>query len=178
MLLISLIIIACIILLMVIVIISTSLNTGIVPMPSLPAERRLVSEILQNYPNIQRITDLGSGWGGLARHLTRRLKDRHIFAAEKSFVPHIFSRMISNAVGMQGLRHELADLYKITLQNNQAYITYLSGPAMKKLRASFERDQPTGGLLISIAFAMPGWTPSRVENAEGFLRTRMYIYEL
>jgi len=182
MLLVLLIIIACIVLLLAVLILTDSLRLGVVPMPSLMAERMLVSDILKKYPDIKVVTDLGSGWGGMVRHLAQRLSEREIIGVEKSFIPHLFSRItefpVRQKYGQGLINHHHGDIYSRTLENREAYITYLSGPVMKRLRKSFERDRPTGGVLISIAFAMPGWTPSRVEYAEGALRSAVYIYEL
>jgi tRNA G46 methylase TrmB len=125
-------------------------------MPSLKSERQIVSEILRDYPGIKTIADLGSGWGGLACRLAKIHPDKKITAVEKSVVPHIFSRIISFSFKQKQISHRRGDIFEKTLNNEEAYITYLSGPAMKKLRISFERDHPTGGVLISIAFAMPG----------------------
>ncbi|MDC7225692.1 MAG: class I SAM-dependent methyltransferase [Spirochaetales bacterium] len=158
-------------------IITASLQTGVVPMPSLPSERRLVLEILGNYKDIKNITDLGSGWGGLARSISRRYPGKRVTAVEYSFVPHFFSKLISGLSGGPVTINSMADIFTTTLDDNAAYITYLSGSSMKKLRASFERDQPGNGVLISIAFRMPGWTETRVEHAGGTLRTPVYIYE-
>lgn len=146
-------------------------------MPSLNSERCVVSSILQDYPEIQTVSDLGSGWGGLARHLASRLSLQKIIAIEKSLIPHLFSRFTSYPFHQKLISNHHEDIFNRTLKDNEAYITYLSGPAMKKLRKNFERDQPTGGLLISIAFAMPGWTPSKTEYAAGALRSAVYVYE-
>ncbi|MBI9104535.1 MAG: hypothetical protein JEY99_19120 [Spirochaetales bacterium] len=182
MLLIFLILIACIVLVLFVFILTTSLRTGVVPMPSLRNERMVVSNILKEYPDIQTIVDLGSGWGGLVRYLALRIPDRKIIGVEKSLVPHLFSGFSAFPFWQryyQGrVSHEQGDLYTRKIENRQACITYLSGPAMKKLRESFERDRPTGSILISIAFAMPGWTPVRIEYAEGVLHSAVYVYEL
>lgn len=173
-----LIVLACIILLTAIFIISDSLRTGVVPMPSLPSERRLVSGVLQNYPEIKTIYDMGSGWGGLARHISRSRRDCRVIAVEASAFPHFTGRLKTRLTGRKTVSHRRQDLFEISLSGGEAYICYLSGESMKKLRKSFERDRPVGCILVSIAFAMPGWTPAKTVSAEGLLRTAAYVYEL
>ena len=176
MLLIILIIIAVFLITAVILILSDSLRTGIVPMPSLPSERRAVSKALNEYPGIRMITDLGSGWGGLTRSLRTEFPDYQIRAVERSLIPHRFAALISGIM-CKRIEHIRTDIFNIKLEQNQAYITYLSGDAMKKLRRLFERDLPSGGILISIAFAMPGWTETSTCRAGGILKTPLYIYK-
>lgn len=158
--------------------IAASHHTGIVPMPSLPFERRLVSLLIHDYPAVSRVIDLGSGWGGLARNVARSNPNIEVTAIEKSAVPHLYSVLLSRILRLKTIRCSRENLHTMKLSDNEGYITYLSGPAMKKLRLLFERDQPRGGFLISIAFSMPGWTPSRIKYAEGPIHTPVYIYEL
>lgn len=151
--------------------------TGVVPMPSSVKERDIVVSILYDYKGIRRITDLGSGWGGLVRHLALRLRDREIRAIERSPLPYYFSQFITYMAGLKNVSHSRIDYNDIRLESGRAYVCYLSGPAMKRIREKFEKDLPEKGLLISVAFAMPRWTPTRVEYAESLFHSPVYIYE-
>lgn len=151
--------------------------TGVVPMPSSVNEREIVVAVLGEYNDIREITDLGSGWGGLVRHMALRHRDREIRAIESSPLPYCFSRFITSAAGFANVTHSRFDYKGIELQSGQAYVCYLSGQAMKKLREKFEKDLPRKGILISVAFAMPGWTPARVEYAGALLHSPVYVYE-
>lgn len=172
-----LIIVLCLLFLIFIHILISFLTIRVVPMPSSSNERRAVASILREYDQIKEVTDLGSGWGGLIRDLNQSFPEHHFTAIEKSFVPYTFSRMIQFMSGSGILRHERADIHDIPLKSNHAYICYLSGPAMKKLRKRFEKDLPTEGILISIAFAMPGWTPCQTEYIDSFIHSPVYVYE-
>jgi hypothetical protein len=151
-------------------------RTGVVPMPSSRSLRRLVTDVLREYAEVPTVVDLGSGWGGLARRVARSLPQRRVVAIEHSRVPLLVSRMVSGRV-YSNLEHNRADIYELPLSGGTAYVCYLSGPGMRRLRESFERELPRGGLLLSAAFAVPGWTPARVFHARDLFRTPLYIYE-
>lgn len=151
--------------------------TGVVPMPSSNRERDAVIAALKDYAHIKRITDLGSGWGGLVRHLAIPLADREIRAVEQSPFPFWFSKIATLFMGYRNITHERRNFHSLKLESGEAYVCYLSGPAMKDLRTQFERDLPKKGILISIAFAMPGWTPVKKEEAGNLIHSPVYVYE-
>lgn len=151
--------------------------TGVVPMPSSLRERDRVVAILHQYGHINKVTDLGSGWGGLARHMALRLNNCEITAIERSPVPYYFSRLATSIMGFKSISHRREDFLKVRLDSGKAFVSYLSGPAMKELRKSFERDLPEEGVLITVAFAMPGWTPTRVEHIDTMMHSPIYVYE-
>lgn len=152
-------------------------------MPSSRKERDTVLNIIKDYAGDSRfidsmtVLDLGSGWGGLARDISRTLKTVQVTAMELSLLPHIYSRIISFFCGYKKISHSRNNFLKNKLKSRTIYVCYLSGPVMKKLRHRFETDLPKDGLLISIAFAMPAWTPQRVEYAGAKLCTPVYVYE-
>ena len=150
-------------------------RSGIVPMPSSRSTRRVVTHILEQYEGITRVTDLGSGWGGLTRRLARTGRFEDVVAVELSVVPHAIGRLLSWASDL-GVTHQRIDALTVPLESG-AYVTYLSGDFMRALRKKFESELPRDGVLLSVAFAMPGWTPTRVEHASDLLQTPVYVYE-
>lgn len=154
-----------------------SIPLGVVPMPSSTRERLTVERLLEDVDAQQVITDLGSGWGGMAMRLSDRFPERDICAMEYSPIPYMASKIMVFLTGRANIKVQRRDIYSLPLESNRCYVTYLSGPAMKKLRKSFERDRPTGGLLISIAFAMPGWTPVKEIQAGELLHSPVYLYK-
>ena len=170
-------ILACLLIASLLLIIGYSLKTGVVPMPSLHSEQKTVLSILAEYKGIRTATDLGSGWGGLARRIARGLPDYRVSAVERSLIPHLFSRLLSYTAGGRAVFCIRSNFLKLKLEHEHAYITYLSSPVMKQLRRKFEAEQPRGGILISIAFAMPGWTPVKVVISPNVFHTPVYVYE-
>ena len=152
-------------------------RTGVVPMPSSIRVRRLIVSILSNYSHARTITDLGSAWGGLARRIARAFSDCEVEAVELSRLPILLSRTAAFALRLTNIHHRRADIYRTRLRDNQAYVCFLSGPGMIRLRERFEQDLPTGGVLVSAVFAVPGWTPARVEHATDLFRSTVYVYE-
>jgi hypothetical protein len=159
---------------------------GVAATPSTQAERRTLAELLAEEDPDLPIVDLGSGWGGLLRHLARTYPDRQFRGIEAAWWPWLFTTLRSATERLwvskviRGIRtvpsFARGNFLNQPLQGGKIYITYLSGPAMKALRRRFEKDQPMGGILISIAFAMPGWSPERTRRSGGFLNTDIYLY--
>jgi hypothetical protein len=152
---------------------------GVVPMPTLKAERRRILEALGVYreKDYKAIVDLGSGWGGLTRDISHQFPLKAVMGLEGSWLPWAFSRLRFFGQS-KGPRIKLGDFLRIPLASHTLYVCYLSGPAMAKLRRRFEEDQPRGGLLVSLAFAMPGWSPSLTLGDMRGLSSRVYVYEL
>ncbi|MBF9015028.1 MULTISPECIES: hypothetical protein [unclassified Oceanispirochaeta] len=171
-------------LLTLILILLYSMISTVVPMPSSRKERKTVLQLLEDYSEDPRlkgcktIVELGSGWGGAARSLSRTYPSRNIEAIELSLIPYIYSRYISIISGYTNISYSRNNFLKRELKNREIYVCYLSGAVMKKLRRRFETDHPKDCLLISIAFAMPGWTPVRVEYAGSKLYAPVYVYEI
>jgi hypothetical protein len=151
-------------------------RTGVVPMPSSRSARRLVVEILGTRAHLATVVDLGAGWGGLARRVARRYPDSAVMAVEHSRLPLLYSRVVAGSAILPNLHHARGDIYDLPLRDGAAYICYLSGQGMSRLRESFERDLPRSGVLISVAFVMPGWTPAEVHFARDLFHTPVYVY--
>lgn len=151
-------------------------RTGVVPMPSSASTRATVARIVSDYPDLRRITDLGAGWGGLTRHLAQAHCAPELVAVELSILPHLVGRTMSRLTHPGRVQHLHTDIRSVPLTRG-CFITYLSRQGMHALRERFDAEQPRGGLLVSIAFAMPGWTPTRVERAADLLRTEVFVYE-
>ena len=152
-------------------------RTGVAPMPSSRRMRGAIIAAIDRYGSGRHIIDLGSGWGGLARRIARAHPDQQVMAVEHSLVPLLFSRIASVFWLVPNLRHHRTDFDALTLTSETIHVTYISGHAMQRLRRQFERDQPRNGVLISCAFAMPGWTPARTVVVRGFMHTPIYVYE-
>ena len=163
-------------------VIVTTLRLGVPPMPSSNATRARVMEVLADYAHLGSVVELGSGWGGLTRRIARHYPLANVVGVERSPVPWLASVLLQLPVlpapgTPRGPRYRLADIRKLSVCDRTVYIGYLSRPLMTGVRNAFERDMPTGGVLISAAFAMPGWTPTRTLQAGDLYRTPVYVYE-
>lgn len=153
-------------------------RTGVVPMPSSRSARRLVAQVVDEYPWLTTVVEFGSGWGGLARVIARRARGRATIAIERSLVPHLYGRAVAWLTGVSNLTCRRGDFSGIQLGGGTGLVTYLSGDAMLAVRSILERDQPERCVLLSIGFAMAGWTPTRVLVATDLFSSRIYVYEL
>lgn len=161
-----------------VLIIYYSFKTGVVPVPSSFKDRVLVLEIVSKYKNHSNITELGAGWGGLINMISKRYPKNKYTAIELSIIPYLTQSFITYFKGQYNINWKLENFMNSPLENDTIYITYLSGPVMKKLRSRFEQDLPKNVILISIAFAMPSWTHTAIEYTNSKIYTPIYIYEL
>ena len=149
----------------------STLRLGTPPMPTSQASRRGVLEAVAAHPHLSKVVELGSG--GLSRQIARRYPAKMVTGIERSWVRWLVSRVAAG----RGVKHLRRNCLTEQLTDAAVYIGYLSTDQMWRLRALFERDRPRGGVLISVAFAMPGWTPSRRLVAKDLYQTPVYIYE-
>jgi hypothetical protein len=151
----------------------STLRLGSPPMPTSQAARRAVLTAIAAYPHLTSVVELGSGWGGLSRQIACTYPATMVTGIERSWVPWLVSRVAAGC----GVKHPRRDCLTERLTDAAVYIAYLSPNHMRRLRDQFERDRPRGGVLISVAFAMPGWTPAQTLTAPDLYRTQVYIYE-
>lgn len=147
-------------------------------MPSSAKERIITSEIISKYETLDNITELGSGWGGLTRYIALTNPTKAITGVEISIIPYISSKILSTFHPSNNISYKYMNFNNITLESNTIYVAYLSNPVMKKLRKQFEKHMPSNSILISIAFAMPGWTPVKITQVDSIIHSPIYIYEL
>jgi hypothetical protein len=152
-------------------------RTGVAATPSSPAEREAAAALIADVDAGLPIMDLGSGWGGMVRYLARRFPDRSVSGIEAAWLPWLVSAAGALFSAGGHPRFIRGDFMNAPLESRRVYVCYLSGPAMRRLRRRFEEDRPMGGSLVSLAFAMPGWTPSAVLDAGGLLGTPAYRYD-
>lgn len=147
-------------------------------MPSSIGERNVVLTLLRDYPEIKNITDLGSGWGGMGRLIARNFPDCRIDCVELSVIPYIASKIISKLLNYNLLQYHRLNIHEYPIDKDTLYITYLSGPLMKELSHNLSKRGAEGIVIISIAFALPGWNPVRVEYVNSALHAPIYVYEI
>ncbi len=163
----------------------SAMRFGVAPSPTTHNERKTVGDIIAGLPPDYVVIDLGSGWGGMLRYLASRFPDRNFFGIEGGALPYltcragqIVERLLRPSACRPNVVFVRGNFLESGLQGQRVYIAYLSGPAMRRLRHRFEEDQPDNARLISVAFAMPGWTATEKRISEGALSTPVYRYDL
>ncbi len=151
--------------------------TGIPPMPTMPWTLR---GILPLFPEgfSGTLYELGSAWGGTAVALARLYPHARVVGVERSPLPWTWSRARAAFAVLPNLEFRRGDLFREDLSEADILFCYLSPEIMIRLKEKCERELRPGTLLISHAFAMPGWTPSETKQLPGIYPTPIYLYRI
>lgn len=145
------------------------------PVPSPPAVRRAVLNMLpQRIDGV--IYELGAGWGGLSLALARRCPDNRVVAYELSPLPWAVARMRAALSGAGNLEIRRRDFMAEGLSDAGALTAYLSPGSMARLRPKLNDELPDGSVLVSSAFPVQGWQPAKVVEASDEHATYVYRY--
>jgi trans-aconitate methyltransferase len=146
-------------------------------MPTMPWTLR---RILRLFPEevTGTIHELGSAWGGAAFALARAYPRARIVGVEQSPLPWLWSRIRSAFAALPNLEFRRGDFFQETFQETDILFCYLSPEIMTKLKQKCEKELRPGGMVISHAFAMPGWTPETTEKLPGIYPTPVYVYRI
>ncbi len=160
-----------------VLIVAYTLITGIPPMPTMPWTLR---RILRIFPPeaTGSIHELGSAWGGPAIALARAFPQARVVGVERSVLPWLWSRVRAAFSALPNLEFRRGDLFRENLQEADILFCYLSPEIMKRLKEKCEKELRPGGIVISHAFAMPGWTPEKTEWLPGLYPTPIYLYRI
>ncbi|MBA3722618.1 MAG: methyltransferase [Parachlamydiaceae bacterium] len=153
-----------------------SLKYGITPTPSSPDAIRAIIEMIPETTS-GNVLELGSGWGSLAIAIARKLPNCHVIAYEISIVPWLVSLIFHKVMKNNNLIILRKDFFKESFEDVSLVICYLYPGAMKKLKDKFEKELTPGTIVISHAFAIPGWTPQFTKKLNDLYATPIYFYK-
>lgn len=159
-------------------IVFSSWRNGISPMPTSAPVRRTVIAVLSKLNGIETIIEAGSGWGTLAFQASRFNPDWRIIGIENSPIPFAVSRLISRWPSNMNTVFNKKDLYEYSFEEGDAVLCYLYPGAMSRLDPIFRDRLAAGTYVISVCFALPGWTPERVVTCRDMYRTNIYLYKI
>jgi len=152
----------------------TTLRLGVPPMPSSRKLRDAVVAALSDLPADSRVVDVGAGWGGLVRRITRERPDLAVEGLEHSPVPFVVARLRLGRRAPVRFR----DFRTCIPEDDTCYVAYLSPGGMRGLRTLFEQRLPRRVRLVSAVFAVRGWTPQRSIRVPDMHRNRVFVYEV
>lgn len=178
-------------------IIITTLRTGTPPMPTSPVVLTTVVAALRTALSRAGagsgaaggrplLLDGGSGWGTLLVTLAEAFPELRVEGIERSAVPCLFSRLrLALSRRLRRLRREAerpagavrvrcGDLFTAGLEDADILLVYLSGPHMERLARESTALPP---VVVSIAFALPGYPPQTTLRAPDIYRTPVYVYQ-
>jgi hypothetical protein len=155
-----------------------TLINGISPMPSSSRARSVVLEEIKKLSRSSNhlIIDVGSGWGTLALQAARHLPSQTIFGVENSVIPLWISRMLKMSGSYSNLKLIRQDIYTYSYAQADIVLCYLYPGAMKRLSTIFDQQLKQDAYIISIFFALPGWTPEKIIECKDMYRTKIYVY--
>ncbi|MCZ8522044.1 MULTISPECIES: class I SAM-dependent methyltransferase [Paenibacillus] len=170
-------------------IVYASWKNGITPMPSSALVRQAAAREVGRFPEHLRVVEAGSGWGQLVLQLARLYPDRRLVGIENSPIPYAFSRAAAavlqrlqpDAYGGAGsgrITFLRRDLYGYPYEGADLVVCYLFPGAMQRLSGIFRQRLQPGTRVVSIYFALPGWTAERVVTCRDLHRTKVYVYRV
>jgi predicted O-methyltransferase YrrM len=166
-----------IVLLVILLLLVYTLRTGISPVPTTPRVARVMLAMLPALPP-GRVYELGSGWGGLAIALARRLPERAVVAVELSPLPWLLTRVRLALAPCPNLILLRGDFHALSLADAALVACYLYPGAMARLRPKLEAELPPGALVVSNSFAVPGWTATDKRIADDQYASPVYLYTM
>ena len=151
----------------------TSLRVGISPMPSSSAAINAMVELLGPGPHTA-LVDLGSGWGQLCGACALRWR-APTTGYELSYLPYLWSSARSSIAKDPLVRFHRDDFSHVDLSQYSGIVCYLYPEAMSRLAVRC-RSLPSGTVIVSNTFRLPGWEPERVVHLDDLYRTPIYRY--
>jgi len=131
-----------------------------------------------SFPGRGQITELGSGWGGVAFALARRYPDHSVIGYELSILPWAISRLRLLLQPQQNLEFRIADFMRADLSTTTLAVCYLSPQTMAGLSAKMAQEMPVGALVLSNTFSIREWQALDRRQAPDMQRSPVYLYEI
>lgn len=124
------------------------------------------------------IIEAGSGWGGVAIALARRIPEAQVVGYENSPLPFFFSALHARLNGCDRVSFRFGDYRKADLSHADIIVAYLFPKGMCDLAQLIEpestkRKPPT---IISNTFALPGLQPNRKVQSGDASLSPVYVY--
>lgn len=146
-----------------------------VPMPT---TAKAADEIIAYIPgDTKAVTDFGSGWGDLALTIAGARPDVKVTGIELSPIPYAISRMRAILAARGNVDFIRADFRTMDLDPGDVVVCFLDPRVMADVGDVLDQRMANGGILISRAFAIPGWQAfGEVPMKTG--PDRLYLYRI
>jgi energy-coupling factor transporter transmembrane protein EcfT len=122
-----------------------------------------------------RLLDLGCGFGGLLRQLTRLRPRATLEGVEIAPLPALVAWLRLH--GLAGCKVRRTDFWRLDLSQYDVVYAFLSPAPMAKLWDKVRREMRPGTLFVSNSFAVPGNEPDRVVPLDG-AGSGLYVWRL
>jgi hypothetical protein len=156
-----------------------TLKNGIPPMPTTRYLCEQTEKILRKYELTNgTAVEAGSGWGTLALYLGRRHPQLQFIGLENSPLPFWVARLLRRVLARDNCRFLRTDMYRYDYRETKVVLCYLYAGAMRRFAPLFREQLQDRALVISIFFAIPGWTPIETYQCSDLYRTKIYVYHI
>ena len=134
-----------------------------------------IQQILPQAPGL-RVLDLGSGLGGLVKHLAEARPDSRVLGIESAPLPSWISKL--RMIGRPNAHIEWGDFWHTNLNQYDVVCAYLSPVPMPSLWNKVQAEMRPGTLFISYRFSIPGVVPSQVIRLNDLGQTELYVWRV
>lgn len=146
--------------------------------PPVPSAKRLrnavVQEIQSEFPNAKTLLDIGSGWGGMTRKISRQFPDIKVTGIELMPTPYIYS--VVAGMFFKNIKYVFGDTFKF-LENKKfdigvAYLLTRTMPEVEKHLSNFD-------ILLVLDFPLPNNKPYKtIKLYKDYLGQHwLYVYK-
>lgn len=134
-----------------------------------------IQQLLPQSPGL-RVLDLGSGLGGVVKHLADARPDSQVIGIESAPLPSWISKL--RTLRRANAKMEWGDFWQTDLSGYDVVCAYLSPVPMPALWEKVQREMRPGTLFISYRFSIPGVMPSQVVAMNDFGQTELYVWRI
>lgn len=148
--------------------------------PYVASPARVIDRMLEiaNLKPGETLYDLGCGDG---RILITAVRKYNVKAVGVEISPKLVARATASIqkAGLQSQAHVIqGDVLTIDPQGADVVTLYLDTKLNERLRPHLEKSLKAGARVVSHDYPVPGWKPSKVEEAESSQHHLIYLYEM
>jgi len=145
---------------------------GVSSMPTTPSVR---NKMLEQIPveTVGKIVELGAGGGTVSFSVAKAFPQCKVVGVEYSIFPFLIARI--RQIFLPNLLFIRRNFFDISFKDTTVVLCYLSNPLMSKLKEKFERELPSGAIIISSTFFIPDWESEKTIDLDGWWKTRRLL---
>ncbi len=121
------------------------------------------------------VYDLGAGDGRFLLTTARKFRARGV-GFEISLLPYVIGKIRIALSGLPNVKLSYTDFFQVDLSTADVIVCFLTPMAMAKLKPKFERELKPGSRVVSYAFAVPDWTPTKKDKPQPNIMG-VYLYQ-
>jgi trans-aconitate methyltransferase len=152
-----------------------SYRLKISPMPSNLATLKVVKSIMEEYPELKTIIDLGSGFGVSTFYFCRAFPNKKVISIEGSLPIAFMQKIFLMPFSFSNLKSIYGNFFQRSEIKSCCYFAYLYPDSKDELLNYFIQNCPKGSVLIAAAFALNLKEEKKVVVNDLF-RTHVYVY--